>query len=99
MITVSRQPPFYPIYDVTPHSRDMAVTEETAGKDWERNPDMELAQMLFLLTNKCDSEDLGQIRKAVMQKIERQSVFACILVCVHGLVCGSSSLLASDEMC
>lgn len=67
------------------HTADMAVTEETAEKNWETNPDMELAQNLFLLANKCDSEDLGQIRKAVMQKIEQQSVFVCVLECVYGV--------------
>lgn len=59
----------------------MAVAEE-AGQKWERNPDMDLAQKLFMLTEKCDSVDLGEVRKAVMEKINQQSAFVCVLSCL-----------------
>ena len=60
----------------------MAEAEEKAC---ERNPDMELAQELFLLANKCENEDLVRIHEDVMQKIEQKSV--CVRACVRVHVC------------
>ena len=59
-------------------AEEMAVAEGLGPKR-ERNPDMDLAQKLFMLTNKCDSVGLVEIRKAVMDKIKQQSAFVCVL--------------------
>ena len=61
---------------------EMAVAED-AGQKWEKNPDMDLAQKLFLLSEKCDSVDLGETRKSVMDKIKQQSAFVCVLISYH----------------
>ena len=59
----------------------MEMAAEGAVKDGDRNPDMELAQKLFLLTNKCDGVDLSEIRKSVMERIQQQSAL-CLLFCL-----------------
>lgn len=53
----------------------MEMAAEGVVKDGDRNPDMELAQKLFLLTNKCYGVDLVETRKSVMERIQQQSAF------------------------
>lgn len=57
----------------------MEMAAGAAGKDGDRNPDMELAQRLFMLANKCDGVDLVEIRKSVMEKIQQQSAFVFVI--------------------